>query len=372
MSAPSSTPTDQDVAVVAEGLVKTFGGGVRALDGVSLTLPAARLAALVGANGSGKSTLLRALFGAVRSDEGSVRVLGHDPTADAAQLRPLMGYASQDAALDPEMTGREMLRLFDALRGLPRRDRSERMEAIAAEHGLESFRDRLIGTYSGGQRRRLHLALETMHAPRLLLLDEPTAGLDPSARRALWGRLGALRDAGVTVLAATHDLEDVAAHCDRAFLMAHGRMLASGSPARLVAEHCRATTLITLAAPTAGEGGRIREALRALDGNPEISIDEFTVTIARDEHPAIGEPALDALAHAGIAYRRYERRDPDLAGVYFRLSGTPLAAATPAAAQGSAPDMRGGGGRGGGGRAGAGRGDAGRGGGGGNGRGGGT
>ncbi len=362
MSAPSSTPTDQDVAVVAEGLVKTFGGGVRALDGVSLKMPRGRLAALVGANGSGKSTLLRTLFGAVRPDAGSLRVLGHDPTTDAARLRPLMGYASQDAALDPEMTGREMLRLFDALRGLPRRDRSARMEAIAAEHGLESFRDRLIGTYSGGQRRRLHLALETMHAPRLLLLDEPTAGLDPSARRALWSRLGALRDAGVTVLAATHDLEDVAAHCDHAFLMAHGSLLASGAPARLVAEHCRAVTLITLAAPTAGEGGRIREALRALDGNPEISIDEFTVTIARDEHPAIGEPALDALALAGIAYRRYERRDPDLAGVYFRLSGTPIVPAAPLNAQ----EGRGKGTRGGGGRGGAGRGSNG----GGNGRGG--
>src|SRR5918992_3813269 len=176
-------------AVRAEGLVKTFGARVRGLDGIRLSIPSGQLVALVGPNGSGKSTLLKILYGITAADAGDAWVLGLDPRRDRASLRAQAGYAEQDTALDPEMTGRETLRLFYALRSLPHRDRDARLAQLAETYDIDSFCQRPVRTYSGGERQRLHLALEAMHEPRLFLLDEPTVSLDPGARRALWSRL---------------------------------------------------------------------------------------------------------------------------------------------------------------------------------------
>jgi len=315
---------------------KTFGGAVRALDGVNLSLPAGELVALIGGNGAGKSTLLKILFGSTGHDAGSVRVLGLDPRRDRSSLRARIGYAGQDVALDPEISGWETLALFYALRALPHQDRRERLQWLAEEYDLLEFCDRPVGGYSGGQRQRLHLAIETMHEPSLLLLDEPTASLDPGGRRALWERLAAWRDRGHTVLVTTHDLEDIAAHCDRVLLLERGRLIAEGHPAALIAEHGRARTVITLERPPGPDAGGLREALGALEGAPEVAIEGRTVTLWRDRHPGHGEPALDLLTARGIPYYRYERWEPDLANAYFRLTGSPW---------GSGPD-RGGAGRG--------------------------
>src|SRR5215212_11232573 len=232
MLAPSSTPTEArpSIAVPAvrvEGLVKTFGAGVRALDGITLCIPSGELVALVGPNGSGKSTLLEILYGITGADAGDAQVLGLDPRRDYASLRPQVGYAGQQTALDPEMTGHETLRLFYALRSLPHSDRDTRLARLAEEYDIDSFCHRPVRTYSGGERQRLHLALEAMHDPRLLLLDEPTASLDPTARHALWSRLVVWRDAGRTLIVATHDLAEVATYCDRVVLLDHGHILAA-------------------------------------------------------------------------------------------------------------------------------------------------
>src|ERR687890_488284 len=186
--APSSTPTEArpSIAVPAvrvEELVKAFSAGVRALDGIRLSIPSFALVALVGPNGSGKSTFLQILYGVVAADAGDTQVLGLDPRRDRASLRAQVGYAGQETALDPEMTGRETLRLFYALRSLPHRDRDARLAQLAETYDIDSFCHRPVRTYSGGERQRLHLALEAMHDPRLFLLDEPTANLDPAARR---------------------------------------------------------------------------------------------------------------------------------------------------------------------------------------------
>ncbi|MBS1912318.1 MAG: ABC transporter ATP-binding protein [Bacteroidetes bacterium] len=331
MQEPSSTPTEQsvplrsnDIAVRAEGITKTFGEGPRALDGADLTLYRGELVALIGANGSGKSTLLKLLFGVLRPDAGSIEVLGLKPHIDGSALRAVAGYAPQDATLDPEITGWETLRLFHALRGLPGNQREGRLAALAAEYDLAAFCDRPAGTYSGGQRQRLHLALETMHAPSLLLLDEPTASLDPAARRALWGRLVSRRDAGNTIVVATHDLADVAANCDRVVLLHHGKVLACAAPAALTALHGGACTIITLNDNPGAAGADLRSGLMALPGSVDVTMDGTTIIIWREHHPDTGEPALDLLAAMGLGCRRYERPEADLAAVYFRITGSAL------------------------------------------------
>jgi len=311
-------------AVHAEGLVKTFEAGVRALDGVTLSIPSGELVALVGPNGSGKSTLLEILYGVTTADAGYARVLGLDPRRDRASLRAQAGYAGQETALDPEMTGYETLRLFYALRSLPPRDRDVCVARLAEEYDIDSFCHRLVRTYSGGERQRLHLTLEAMHEPRILLLDEPTAGLDPTARLAFWSRLVAGRDGGRTVLIATHDLAEVATYCDRVVLLDRGHLLADDAPRALIAMQGRAGTTITLAYKLGGNTEGLVAELRELPEKPEVTIDGGTITLWRARNPEGSEPALDLLASRGVSYLRVERAEPDLASVYFRLAGKGL------------------------------------------------
>ena len=313
-------------AVRAEGLVKTFDAGVRALDGVTLSNPYGELVALVGPNGSGKSTLLEILYGITTADAGYARVLGFDPRRDRARLRTQAGYAGQETALDPEMTGYETLRLFYALRSLPHRGRDVCVARLAEEYDIDSFCHRLVRTYSGGERQRLHLALEALHKPRILLLDEPTASLDPTARLAFWSRLVAWRDGGRTVLVATHDLAEVATYCDRVVLLDRGHLLADDAPRALIATRGRAGTTITLAYKLEGNVEELVAKLRELPEKPEVAIDGGTITLWRARNPEGSEPGLDLLTSRGISYLRVERAEPDLASVYFRLAGKGLEA----------------------------------------------
>jgi ABC-type multidrug transport system ATPase subunit len=328
---PSSTPTEAKPSVAvpavrAEGLVKTFGAGIRALNALSLTIPSGELVALVGPNGSGKTTLLEILYGITAPDTGNARVLGLDPRRDRASLRVQVGYAGQETALDPEMTGRETLRLFYALRSLPHHDRDTRLAQLTEEYDIDSFCHRRVGTYSGGERQRLHLVLEVMHEPRLLLLDEPTTSLDPTARRALWSRLVEWRDAGRTLIVATHDLAEVATYCDRVILLDRGHLLADDAPHALIAAQGRARTQITLTYELGGNAEGLAADLRELPEGPEVAIDGETITLWRARNPEGSESALDLLASRGISYLRVEREEPDLAGVYFRLAGKGLVA----------------------------------------------
>ncbi len=359
MPGPSSTRTEP--AVHARGVVRTFAGGVRALDGIDLDVPMGQLVGLIGANGSGKSTLLRVLFGVVRADAGTVRVLGMDPRRDGAAVRARAAFAGQDAALDGEMTGRETLRLFHALRGLPAAGRAQTIDGVVDGYGLAPFVDRRVGTWSGGQRQRLHLALEAMHSPALLLLDEPTSSLDPDGRRDLWRRVAAWRDEGRTILLATHDLAEVAAHCDRALLLHGGRLIADDVPAALVAAHGRARAVVTLDREPGEDVHGMGPVLARLQGVNDVGVTGRTVTVWRDAHPQGADPVLETLTSLGFGAVAYARHAPDLADAYFRLTGQPWSVAEGADAprrgggRGDGGGGRGGGG-GGGGRAGSGKG----------------
>jgi ABC-2 type transport system ATP-binding protein len=211
--------------------VRVRFGMKAALEGVSIDLQRGSLAALVGPNGAGKTTLLRVLAGLQQPGSGTVEIL------DNRELRRRVGYIPQDVALDPEMTGRETLALLAALHGVPRPERPGRVAALAAAFGTEEHLPRLVSTWSGGLRRRLHLASGMIHDPDLLLLDEPTAGLDQQGCDALWAELARRVAAGRAVAVVTHDLAAVERRADFVAIVDHGRIVASGRPSSLIAEH---------------------------------------------------------------------------------------------------------------------------------------
>ena len=265
MSAPSSAaaagPATESAAVL-RGAARVWPGGVTALAGADLDLPRGAAVAVAGANGSGKSTLLALLAGRLAPTAGEVTVLGLDPARRRGRraLRRRVGYLPQEVALDPEMTGAETLALLAALHGVPLRRRRAQAAALAAAWGLDEHLKRRVETYSGGLKRRLHLAAGEVHAPELLLLDEPTAGLDPAGRELVWRRVADQRARGGTVLIATHDLDAAGRRCDLVVILDRGRVAAYASPASLLVAHAAPDlaavyTALTGAPPESGEGG---------------------------------------------------------------------------------------------------------------------
>lgn len=225
-------------AVRTRGVGHRFGG-TTALAGVDLELPRGGITALVGANGSGKTTLLRILAGILEPAAGEVEVLGvRRPARSGLRVRRDLcrraSYVSQDPALDPEMTGDEILSLAATLYGVRRRGRRRRVAELAAGFGVDTHLSRRVSTWSGGLRRRLHLAVGVIHDPELLLLDEPTAGLDPEGRRLLWEDLEARAERGRAVAVVTHDLAAAARHAAKIVILDRGAVVAAGSPQELL------------------------------------------------------------------------------------------------------------------------------------------
>lgn len=222
------------LAIEVRDLTKSFPGKDEpALDGVDLTVAPGRVLALLGANGAGKTTLVRVLATLTLADGGTARVLGHDVRTDGHHVRALIGLVGQVAAIDEGLTGRDNLVLFARLRGLDRRAARARADELLAQFGLVEAARRTVATYSGGMRRRLDLAAGMVTTPEVLVVDEPTTGLDPQARRDLWETLRSLVAAGTTVLLTTQYLEEADALADDVVILREGRVLATGTPAEL-------------------------------------------------------------------------------------------------------------------------------------------
>ncbi len=213
-------------AISVEGVSKHFGS-VAALDGIDLDVAEGSILGLVGANGVGKTTLIRILVGVLGADSGSVRVLGHDPAAQRGILRPQIGYMPQAAVLYQDLTVAENVSFF--AKGHDLEHVRERVAAVLTFVDLDDAIDRPVSTLSGGQAQRASLAAAMVHEPRLLFLDEPTAGVDPELRHAFWVRFRNLAESGVTVIVSTHQMDEVA-RCDRVALMRSGKVLASAAP----------------------------------------------------------------------------------------------------------------------------------------------
>jgi ABC-2 type transport system ATP-binding protein len=218
-------------------LVREFKGGVRAVDGIDLTVAPGEVYGFLGPNGAGKSTTVLMLTTLLPPTAGTARVAGHDIVREGAQVRAVIGAALQEAALDPLLTARDHMRLQTTLQGVPKAQRRARGDELIERVGLADAADRKVGGYSGGMKRRLDLALALVHRPRLLFLDEPTTGLDPSSRAEMWQEVAHLaRDEGVTVFLTTQYLEEADVLADRVGIIDHGRIVAQGTPEALKAE----------------------------------------------------------------------------------------------------------------------------------------
>ena len=224
-------------AIETEGLVREFKKGPRAVDGIDLRVEAGQVYGFLGPNGAGKSTTVHMLTTLLPPTAGSARVGGFDVVSEGPQVRSVIGAALQDAALDPYLTGREHMRLQTALHGMSRAEGAARGEQLLERMGLSQAADRKVGGYSGGMKRRLDVGLALVHRPQILFLDEPTTGLDPQSRSALWHEVQRLAaDRGVTFFLTTQYLEEADLLADRVGIIHHGRIVADGDPDVLKAE----------------------------------------------------------------------------------------------------------------------------------------
>jgi ABC-2 type transport system ATP-binding protein len=311
-----------DAIIQVEDLVKVFGGRVevRALDGLSLAVEPGRVYGLLGPNGAGKTTLIRVLATLLAPDAGTARVAGIDVRHHPEQVRARIGLAGQYAAVDDHLTGRENLEMVGRLYGLPRHQARRRTGEILARIGLTEAADRQVRTYSGGMRRRLDLAASLVGRPRVLFLDEPTAGLDPASRRDLWALIGDLVATGTTVLLTTQYLEEADQLADRIAVIDHGRLVSEGTSDQLkdrvggavleltVPDDERARALWALRTmqaedPTAGDQHRGRIVLPAPDGARTLT------------------QALRRLDAAGVTPEDVALRKPTLDDVFLALTG---------------------------------------------------
>ncbi len=247
-------------AIETTELVREFKKGPRAVAGIDLRVEPGEVYGFLGPNGAGKSTTVHMLTTLLPPTAGSARVAGHDVVKEGAQVRAAIGAALQEAALDPFLTGREHMKLQTSLHGMRGAEARERSEALLDRVGLTQAADRRVGGYSGGMKRRLDLALALVHRPRILFLDEPTTGLDPQSRSALWDEVGRLAaDRGVTVFLTTQYLEEADVLADRVGIIHNGRIVAEGTPEALKAEIGRPSVEVIPADP--GDLPRMREVL---------------------------------------------------------------------------------------------------------------
>jgi daunorubicin resistance ABC transporter ATP-binding subunit len=263
------------------GVVKSFGS-VHALRGVDLDVPSGTLAALLGPNGAGKTTLVRILATLLRHDAGTVRVLGRDVAAFPYAVRSGIGLTGQYAGLDEALHGRDNLMLIGRLAGLSRQEASQRATELAERFGLTGAAGRSVHTYSGGMRRRLDLAASLMNRPALLILDEPTTGLDPGSRAELWAALRELRDTGTTMLLTTQYLEEADRFADAVHVLDHGLIIAAGTAADLKARTGAQVVDVLLAGQDAAAA---RAALSARLAPADLHVDEASrrlTVLARD------------------------------------------------------------------------------------------
>ncbi len=233
---PGAPPPGEEPAVACQGLTHRFGEHT-AVDDVTWTVEPGEVFGLLGPNGAGKTTTIRVLTTLLPAQSGRVAVFGHDVRTAPMRARRLIGYVPQQLSADAALTGRENVALFARLFDVPARVRRQRVEEALEAMGMAEAADRLAKTYSGGMIRRLELAQALVNRPRLLVLDEPTIGLDPIARSGVWQRVRELREAtGMTVLLTTHYMDEADELCDRVGLMHRGRLRAVGEPQRLKAE----------------------------------------------------------------------------------------------------------------------------------------
>ncbi|WKX71148.1 ATP-binding cassette domain-containing protein [Streptomyces sp. XD-27] len=315
----------RDAAVEAHGLHKSYGA-VRVLTGVDLRVARGSVFALLGPNGAGKTTTVRILATLSEPDRGTARVAGHDVVRERAAVRRAISLTGQYAAVDEMQTGVENLRMMGRLRGLSRRDAHRRAEELLEQFDLVAAGGRTAGTYSGGMRRRLDIAAGLVVRPEVIFLDEPTTGLDPRSRQAMWEAVRGLVGDGVTVFLTTQYLEEADQLADRIAVVDGGRVVAEGTAAdlkRSVAGH-RLDLVFASAADYARAARDL--GLRAVRDDAE----RLTLGLATDGSAAHVRALLAEVDPGGRALDRFTLHSATLDDVFLALTGTAATAPSPA------------------------------------------
>jgi ABC-2 type transport system ATP-binding protein len=314
-------------AVIELQRVSRRYGTVQALTDLSLSVPGGCLYGLLGPNGAGKTTALRILCTLLAPDAGSVRVAGLDALTQPRQVRERLGYVAQEVAIDKILTGRELLELQGALYHLDSERLTRRIAELVERLGMEGWIDRRCGTYSGGMRRRLDLACGLLHDPAVLVLDEPTVGLDIESRGAIWQVLRQLRDGGTTVLLSSHYLEEVEALADRLAILDGGRVIAEGTPAELKAAlGGDRVTLRVREFSDEPEAARVRSVLQACPGVRQVVVNRAqgcSLNLVVENEGVIERLRRD-LAAADLPVFSLAQSRPSLDDVYLQATGRTL------------------------------------------------
>ena len=315
--------------IKAEGLKRRFGD-IEAVSGIDIAIAQGEIFGFLGPNGAGKSTTVRMLTTLLRPSEGHAWVAGHDVVTEADQVRHSIGVALQDAAIDPLMTGRELIKLQATLHGISKAETKGKGEHLLERVGLTAAADRRVGTYSGGMRRRLDLALSLIHEPKVLFLDEPTTGLDPNSRQAIWDEVRALNREGTTVFLTTQYMEEADQLAGRIAIIDNGLIVAEGTPAQLKAKVGDPTLQV------------------ALDPRSDALAAETVLLQFGDSVPAPAgcvasrlpggaeqvTAAVRALDEAGVKLMGLELHNPTLDDVFHQVTGRRLEGAETGAAVG--------------------------------------
>ncbi|MGH2636982.1 MAG: ATP-binding cassette domain-containing protein [Actinomycetota bacterium] len=320
-----------DHAIKANGLVKTYPGDIRALDGLGLAVESGTVFGMLGPNGAGKSTTVKILTTLSRPDEGSARVAGFDVLEQPNEVRRAIGVVGQRSGVDREATGRENLRLQGQLFGMGGKELELRASDLLDRFGLGEAADRIVKTYSGGMQRRLDIALGLIHEPRVLFLDEPTTGLDPEVRAGMWEEISRLAERGLTIFLTTHYLEEADALTRRLVIVDRGKIVAEGTADELKGELKGDALNVELAEPESD--GRVQTALERLIEVRDVTVDGRTLRARSDDGARAVPVVLQALEAGGVAVASVTVSRPSLDDVYLRSTGRSFTQAESQAAE---------------------------------------
>ena len=305
-------------AVHARGLVKKFGD-LRAVDGIDLDVPRGMIFAILGPNGAGKTTLMRMLATLLHPDEGTATVMGHDLATVPHKVRGEIAMTGQFASLDEDLTGRENLILLSRLWGFRGKSARERADQLLETFDLAEAATKQVKDYSGGMRRRLDIAASLIVTPGVLFLDEPTTGLDPVARKSVWGMIRQLAGSGVTILLTTQYMDEADQLAARIAVIDHGKKIAEGTPRELKVATGSGFLHVAVADPA-----RLDEAAKLLASHLGASVQRSAeggslAVVART--PKDANAALGALIDSGIELADFSMGSPSLEEVFFALTG---------------------------------------------------
>ena len=318
-------------AIESTDIYRQFGE-VRAVEGVSLAVSPGEIYGFLGPNGAGKTTTLRVLTTLLLPTNGSAKVAGHDVVSEAVQVRLKIGTALQDVGLDPKQTGLELLRLQGSLYGLSRKETNQRIDELEHLVDIGDAINRLIGTYSGGMKRRLDLAASLIHAPEVLFLDEPTTGLDPISRARVWEYVRAInREMGVTIFLTTQYLEEADALAERVGILNHGVLSTEGTPAELKRSVGSDVIIASVGEPEQG-----RAALERVPSVQQVDVYGNEISISTANGAALISDVALALNQAGVKVNSLTLRTPTLDDVFLHITGARMEAEAEGSEQESA------------------------------------